>query len=229
MGKNHLKRLAAPKTWHLSRKTNTFIIKSLPGPHRLGFGMPLGVILRDLLKYANTMREVRKILNNGEIKIDGIVRKNFRFPVGVFDTLEFTGIDEHFRVMLSKKGSIELIKITKEDSSAKPCKITGKTMVKGRLQLSLYDGRTILADKNSYKVGDTIVLSLPGNRISKHLKLEKKSAILLTGGKHIGEMGYVDDIIENRIIYKDEKNELVETSKDYAFVVGDDKPLIKLQ
>lgn len=219
MGKNHLKRLAAPKTWQISRKANKFITKSMPGPHSLEFSMPLGIILKDLLKCANTRREVKKILNNSEVKIDGIVRKNFRFPVGVLDTLAFTSVDEHFRVMLSKKGNIELIKIAKEDSSAKPCKITGKTMVKGRLQLSLYDGKTILVDKDSYKVGDTIVLSLPGNKISKHLKLEKKSAILLTGGKHIGEIGLVDDIIKNKIIYKDEKNELVETSRDYAFVI----------
>ena len=226
MGKDHLKRLAAPKTWQIERKRTTFIVKSRPGPHRLEMSMPLGIIIKEILKQANTTSEVKKILNSNEIKIDGVVRKDFRFPVGVFDTLEFTNVGEHFRVILDKKG-IGLIKINKEDSSIKPCKITGKTMVKGRLQLSLYDGKTILVDKDSYKVGDTVVLSLPENKIGKHLKLEKKAAIILIGGKHIGEAGNVDAIVENRLIYKDDKNELVETLKDYAFVVGDTKRLTK--
>ena len=226
MGKNHLKRLAAPKTWQIERKVAKFIAKSRPGPHRLDLSMPLGIIIKEILKQADTTGEVKKILNSNEIKIDGVVRKDFRFPVGVFDTLEFTNVGEHFRVILDKKG-IGLIKINKEDSSMKPCKITGKTMVKGKLQLNLYDGKTILVDKDYYKVGDTVVLSLPENKIGKHLKLEKKSAIILIGGKHIGETGNVDAIVENRIIYKDDKNELVETLKDYAFVVEDTKHLIK--
>ena len=229
MGKKHLKRLAAPKTWHIDRKGSKFIVKSAPGPHRLELSLPLGIILKEMMKQANTTREVKKILGSSEIKVDGVSRKDFRFPVGIFDTLEFTNLGEYYRAILNRKGRIELIKITKEESAVKPCKITGKTMVKGKLQLNLYDGRTMLVDKNSYKVGDTIMLALPAKKISDHLKLEKKSTILLTGGRHIGEIGNVDDISAKKIIYKDEKNEVIETSKDYAFVVGGNKPLIKLQ
>ena len=36
MGKDHLKRLAAPKNWQIRRKKLTFITKSVPGPHSLG-------------------------------------------------------------------------------------------------------------------------------------------------------------------------------------------------
>ena len=128
-----------------------------------------------------------------------------------------------------QEGKIDLIKINKEESLLKPCKIIGKTIVRGKLQLNLFDGKNILADKNLYKVGDTLLLSLPGQKISKHLKLDKKSAIFLTGGKHIGEIGNVEDIIKNKVIYKNNKGDLIETSKKYAFVIGDSKPLIKLE
>lgn len=220
MGKDHLKRLAAPKTWQIDRKGAKFIVKPVPGPHKLELSLPLGVVLKEILRQANTTKEVKKILNSNEIKVDGIIRRDFRFPLGIFDTLEFTNVNEQYRAILNRKGGIDIIKISKEESSIKPCKIVGKTMVKGKLQLNLYDGRTIMVDKNSYKVGDTIVLSLADKKIIKHLKLEKASTIILTGGKHIGETGNVDDIIENRIIYKDEKNEIIETLKGYAFVVG---------
>ena len=191
--------------------------------------MPLNVLLKEVLHYANTTGEIKKVLRSNEIKIDGKSRKNFRFPVGIFDTIEFTGLKEHFRVMLSSQGQICMVKISKEESLLKPSKIIGKTMVKGKLQLNLYDGKNILADNKSYKVGDTLLLSLPDQKIKQHLKLDKKSAIFLIGGKHIGEVGNVEDIIENKIIYRDNKENLVETSKKYAFVIGDQKPLITLE
>jgi ribosomal protein S4E len=52
--------------------------------------------------------------------------------------------------------------------------------------------------------------------------------IYLTGGKHIGQIGKIQDIIGNRILYKTESGDVVETLKDYAFPIGKDKPLIKL-
>ena len=229
MGTKHLKRLAAPKTWDIKRKGIKFVTKLMPGPHSLGTGMPFGVLLRDILKYANTLREIKKILNTNEIKIDGRTRNDVRYPIGLFDSIEFKSINECFRVILSRKGKIELIKIKKEEASLKPCKITGKTIVSGKLQLNLYDGKNILVDNGAYKVCDTLLLELPGQKVNKHIKLDKKSAIFLIGGKHMGEIGNVEDIIENKIIYKDREGNLIETSKKYAFVVGDIKPLITLE
>ena len=228
MSKDHLKRLAAPRTWNIQRKGIPFITKSLAGTHSLDNGMPISVLIKETLKYASTTKEVKKILNTNEIKIDGKRRKNFRFSVGLFDTIEFTNINEHYRVILNKKGTLALIKINKNESSIKPCKIIGITMLRGRMQLNLYDGRNILIDKGPYKVGDTLLLSTPDNKITKLLKLGKKSAIFLTGGKHIGEIGNVDDIVENKVIYKNQKGDLIETSRRYAFVVGEDKPAIAL-
>ena len=228
MGKNHLKRLAAPKTWNVKRKGLNFITKQMPGPHGLETGMPISVLLKEVLNYARNTREVNKILNTNPIKVDGKVRKDFRFPVGLFDTIEFTSINEYFRVILNRKGKLDLIKIKKDEVSLKPCKIIGKTNVGGKLQLNLFDGKNILADSNSYKVGDTLLLLLPEQKISKHLKLGKKSTIFLIGGKHIGEIGNVEDIVEDKIIYKDQKGGLIETSKKYAFVVGENKSTIEL-
>ena len=228
MGNDHLKRLAAPKTWQIKRKGAGFITKPAPGPHGLESGMPIGVLLKEVLQYAKTTREVERILNSGSVKIDGKPRKDFRFPVGIFDAVEFIEIHEYFRMIINGKGKLDLVKISKEESSIKPCKIINKTLVKGKTQLNLFDGKNIFVDKGAFKVGDSVLLELPGQKIIKHLKFGKKSTIFLTGGKHIGEIGNVEDIIENRITYKDEKGNLIETSKEYAFVIGEEKPAIKV-
>ena len=58
--------------------------------------------------------------------------------------------------------------------------------------------------------------------------------MLVTGGKHTGELGTVTEIIENKstnpntiIIENSSKDEFL-TLKDYAFVVGTDAPVISL-
>ena len=228
MGKEHLKRLAAPKSWQISRKELKFITKPSAGPHNFKSSIPISIFLKELLNYANTTKEVKKIMNNNEIKIDGKVRREFRFPIGIFDTIRFKSINENFRVILNSKGKLDMIKISEDESSLKPCKIIGKKMVRGKLQLNLYDGKNLNDGNNSYQSGDTVLLSLPEQKIIKHFKLKKKSTIFLTGGKHIGETGNVEDIVEDKIIYKNHKGNLIETSKKYAFVVGDDSPSITL-
>lgn len=227
MGKNHIKRMAAPKTWNISRRTTTFITKQSPGPHANELSYPMDVLLKEVLNYASTTREAKKLLNANEIKVDGKRRNDFRFPVGIFDTVQFAG--DNFRVVLNKKGKLDLVKISKEEVSTKPCKVIGKTMVNGKIQLNLYDGKNIISSDKSCKVGDTLMISLPDHKISKHLKLGKKAFIFLTGGKHIGETGIVEDISGSKIIYKDSNGNLIETSKKYAFVAGDSKPSVTLE
>jgi small subunit ribosomal protein S4e len=178
------------------------------------------------LNYANTTKESKKILNINDVKIDGEIRRNFKFPIGIFDTIEF--VNEHLRVILNKKGKIDLVKISKEEALSKPCRIIGKTMVKGKLQLNLYDGKNIFVDNGAYKVGDTVVVSLPEQKILNHLSLGREATIFLTGGKHIGEIGSVESITGDKIVYKNQKGELTETLKRYAFVIGDNKPLITI-
>ncbi|MBI2135070.1 30S ribosomal protein S4e [Candidatus Woesearchaeota archaeon] len=226
----HLKRYFSPKSWKIKRKGIVYVTKPSPGPHRIGMALPLNVILRDVLGYAATNREVKFMLGNRDVTVDGIKRRDPKFPVGLFDVLSLNDVGEHFRVILDKKGSLALIRISKEESGLKLCKIIGKRMLKGKAQLNLYDGKNIFVEKDSYKCGDSVLVSLDsgGFGIKDHLKLANGSLIFLTGGKHIGEIGNVQDIAGARIIYKAENGDAVETLKKYAFPVGKDKPLIKL-
>lgn len=61
----HLKRLFAPKTWDIKRRGIKFIAKPIPGAHKISMSLPLNVILRDILKYANTNKEVKLMLEKG--------------------------------------------------------------------------------------------------------------------------------------------------------------------
>src|SRR3989338_8027501 len=229
MVKNHLKRLAAPRSWPIRRKEKKFITKANPGMHSLEQGMPLSIFVKDVLGYAKTGREVKKILQDKEVAVDCVRRKDYRFSVGLMDSLGFHEIKKYYRVALDKKGKLSLVEIKKEEASIKPCKITGKSRFKGKIQLNLFDGRNILVDKDDYRVNDTIIVSLPKQEIKKHIKSEKNAAVILTGGAHIGNTGVVEDIVGDKIRYKSSDGNVFETLKKYAFVLGREKPEIRIE
>ncbi|MBW2974218.1 30S ribosomal protein S4e [Candidatus Woesearchaeota archaeon] len=225
--KSHIKRLAIPKSWPIKKNGITFITKPCPGPHPVKMGLPLKLVIRDMLGIAKSSKEVKNILHNNEILVDGVRRKDLKFPVGIMDVIEIKKSDEHFRVVLEKE-KIRLIPIDKKEASLKPCKIMGKSLVKGKTQLNLYDGKNMLIGKGSYSVGDTVVITLPKQEIKEHIKLEKGCSIYLIGGKHVGDTGKIHDIIFNKVTYKGKSGEIIETLKKYVFVIGKDKAAVSL-
>ncbi len=225
----HLKRFFAPKTWKIKRKGIIFIAKPKPGTHKIEHSVPLSVILRDILNYAQTKREARYILGKKGVLVDGAVRLDHSFPVGLFDVLTLSELDESFRIVLDKKGKIVLIKIEKNDSKIKPYQIKGKTRIKGKTQLNLSSGKNMVIGEDKFKVGDTIFIGTEKKAgITEIIPLQKNVLVYLTGGKHIGQTGKVQEIRGEKIFCKTESGEEVETLKRYAFPIGNDKPIIKL-
>lgn len=228
MVKQHLKRIAAPKAWSIRRKTNTFVARPYPGGHPLDEGMGLGTFLKEVFGYAQTTKEAKQMLHSKNVLVDESRKDNVRHHVGLFDVISFPDVKEHYRIILTKHGKLGVINIPKEESTKKPCKITNKSKVKGKTQLNLFDGRNILVEKDEYKTGDTLILELPKQKIAKHHKLAKKALIFLTGGKHKGSTGVVQDIVGNKIMYKTEEGTVAETLKKYAFVLGEGKSSVKI-
>ncbi|MDD5133385.1 MAG: 30S ribosomal protein S4e [Candidatus Nanoarchaeia archaeon] len=228
----HIKRIPSPKNWPISRKENTWTARPLPGPHGLHKCITVNIILKEILKIAETTKEVKKILQDGKLFINKIKRNEYKFPVGIMDIIEVPDLKIQNIVLYNKNGDFILKEI--KDSKTKLCKVTGKTVVKNKkIQIHLHDGRNKLLDKNAYTVGDTIVLDLEKGDIKDTLKLEKGAVIYLTDGSYVGNVGKVDKI-ENGTFDKKAKiiftigTKKYETLKDYAFVIGKEKPVIDI-
>ena len=225
--KNHLKRIASPRTWIVNRKENVFIVKPNPGAHKLENGLALGVILRDVLSLATKMSEVKKLLHNNEVLIDGRRRKDHRYIVGLFDVISIPSITKAYRVVLDEKGRLVVVEIPTKEAEIKPCKIVGKTVLgKGKIQFNLHDGKNILGTHKA-KVGDTFLLKLPSLEVEEVISLEPKVTVFLTKGKHAGSVGELKEIMGKEAIYVVDKKE-IETAKAYLFIVGKKQSLITL-
>lgn len=224
MVKRHLTRLTAPESWPIQRKGIKWITRPNPGPHALKNCIPLNLVIKDLLKYAKTTSEVKKILNEGKVLVDKRARKDYKFPVGIMDVLDVPITKEHFRILYTAKGKFMVHKISAEESKLKPVKITGKKIIRGKkVQLNMYDGRNLIVDKEEFKVNDTLILSVEGKpSVKKHLKFEKGAMVYLIEGKYKGMSGTIENIkpvFKNPLITVKSKNKTFETSKYFAFVV----------
>tara|TARA_B100000768_G_scaffold180227_1_gene199630 strand:+ start:1223 stop:1807 length:585 start_codon:yes stop_codon:yes gene_type:complete len=160
--------------------------------------MPLNVVIRDILGYANSTREVRHILHNNLALIDGRICKDVRRGVGFMDVLTLG--EDNYRCILDRKGRLRYRPISKKEAETKVCRIDGKTTIKGgKTQLNLHDGRNMLVDDaTEYSTGDSLVLSLPSQEVKEHIRFAEGTRCYLTGGAHVGEFADVKEYIVKR-------------------------------
>jgi small subunit ribosomal protein S4e len=226
MAKKHMKRVTAPASWMIERKVQKFI--SLPkGSYSMKTGMSLVAVLKDVLKLVNTRKEGKRVLNNKEIIVNGKRRKDEKFMIGLMDVLQIKEIGKSYRMILDNRGVLRLITISGAETSIKPCRVNGKRTIRnGKIQLSFHDGRTFLG-KAENSIGDTIMISLPDGKEKQSIKLEKGCQAYLTGGSNVGLTGTVDNISGEKATIKI-GNDVIETETRSVFVIGKEKPLIKL-
>jgi len=227
MVKRHLKRINAPKTWKIQRKGVKFITKSNPGGMSKGLTVPVSNILKFDLKLATSVKEVKHLIFEGLVLVNGKKITDYRHPVCFTDVVSIPQIDKNYRLVMDTNGILRLLPVTKEEAGLKITKIIGKTFVNGKLQLNLIDGRNVFFDKHHYKVKDSLLLTMPEQIVKEHLSFEKGALVVLYQGKHIGKMGKISDVKKDSIIVKT-KDEEFETKTDYALVVGKEHPLVKM-
>ncbi len=242
-GSRHLKRFAAPWFYPILRKEYKWVVKPTPGPHSLETSVPLLLVVRDMLRIATTSREAVKIINDGVIKIDGVVRKNYKFPVGFMDVIEITKTGEIYRVVPYPTVYMGLHPIDSQEAGIKPLRIEDKTIVKGgHVQLNLYGGYNVLlrvsnprkADEDIYNTMDTVVITIPEKKIVKHIPFGEGSLAIIVGGKNVGRVGRIVEIARGIRRYRtivsleDPSGHVFQTTADKVFAIGRDRPIISL-
>ena len=232
----HLKRLQASKNYHVAKKVSKFTVLPSSGPHAKTECIPVSVFLRDILQLAKTLAEAKIILRNEFVIVDGKVVKDYKFPLGFMDLVSLPKIKKYYRI-LSKNGKLVPVEVESKEASSKLCKIIGKNYLKGeKMQFALHDGRTFIGDskKEKYNVGDTLEISLPDQKVKSHLENIVGNIVMITGGKHIGSVGIIKDIeiiksSEPNMAFIDIDGTVLRTLRDYMFVIGKTKPIIKVE
>ena len=223
--KQHLSRLAAPKSWPVPRKGIKWIAKPTPGTHNLQTSLPLVVVLRDILETVRTSKEVKGLLHTKDILVNGKVPRDVRFPVGLFDIISIPKSKTNYQIIFNNKGKLVPQEIKGAEANLFPAKINGKTTVRGgKTQLNLSNGWNLLVAKDTYKVNDVVVIDLTTRKIKDHKKFDTGKDCYITAGKRIGRTGKLKEIKHVGLLKKENiavlesKEGTFETRAEYLFV-----------
>jgi len=192
---NHQKRLSVPNSWPVERKTAKYTVKAGAGPHGED-GVPLLVLLRDVLGYVDSKKEARYALNQGSILINGDNVTDERRPIGMFDIIAFTEREEYYRVFPDEGGRLALTPIDAASADSRLGKIVNKEQVTGGdFQLTLHDGTNVrIDDASEYSTNDSLVIDNESKEIVAHFVYEEGALVTAVDGQHAGQIGTVEQI-----------------------------------
>ncbi|KOH49943.1 RPS4Ap Protein component of the small (40S) ribosomal subunit [Saccharomyces cerevisiae] len=208
--KKHLKRLAAPHHWLLDKLSGCYAPRPSAGPHKLRESLPLIVFLRNRLKYALNGREVKAILMQRHVKVDGKVRTDTTYPAGFMDVITLDATNENFRLVYDVKGRFAVHRITDEEAL------------------------TIGYPDPNIKVNDTVKIDLASGKITDFIKFDAGKLVYVTGGRNLGRIGTIvhkerHDGGFDLVHIKDSLDNTFVTRLNNVFVIGEQgKPYISL-
>jgi len=244
---NHQKRLSVPKSWPVERKEETYTTAAGAGPHGED-GVPLLIVLRDVLGYADSKKEARYALGQDSVLVNGTPVSDERRPIGMFDILAFREREEYYRVFPDEGGRLSLTAIDADAAGSKLGKIVDKRQVPGGdTQLTLHDGQTLLVEEAAYSTNDSIVVSNDSEERSSsdhasgeapqaddddevvaHFTYEEGALVTAVRGAHAGRIGSIDEIevtpgsSANNVRIEDfEGDEDFETVEEYVVVIDE--------
>jgi small subunit ribosomal protein S4e len=181
----------------LERKGTKYVARA---SEDLENAVPVVIAIRDLLKLAKTKKEVKKMITQRILKINGRDVMDYHESIKLFNILE-AGKSYVLKLSPTRKFFLEETK----DGKERLCKVVGKKLVgKNKIQLNLHDGTNIIGD-NKIKIGDSVYLDLSG-KLKKHVSLEKGKEVFIIKGKYEGQSGKVESVSGKKVAIKFKSN-----------------------
>ncbi|MFB6158218.1 MAG: hypothetical protein ABEJ95_00990 [Candidatus Nanohalobium sp.] len=180
----HQKRLSAPKHYPISRKENTYI-STVKGSRSIEDAIPANVFLRDVTGYAETDKEAKKIVRNGDLLRNGERIRDVKQGIGVLDVVELPKAEETFRAIRDGKN----LKFIPTEDKRTAAKITDKTVEDDEFIYHLHNGENFRST-TEYETGSTLLLK----EGEEEVKLEDGADVLVISGQHAGEKAELEEI-----------------------------------
>jgi len=179
------------------------------------------------MKYALNYREVKLIVMQRLIKIDGKKRSDARFPVGLFDVISIEKTKEHFRLMYNTKRKFDVTKISEEEAQYKLCRVNKfkwgpqKTPI-----IYTNDRRTFRFIDPLIKVNDTVRMDIETGKIIDFIKFKVGQVAYINGGHSCGRVGVIQSVTKHEgtfdmVLLQDAAGNTFTTRLGNVFVIGD--------
>lgn len=191
---DHLKRITAPRSWMLDKQRGTFALKPASGPHKKVECIPLGYLISRFLGYASNVKELGIILKGKNIKINGCVRTNPKFPVGLFDVLSIEKTNEHFRVLYNVVKKFHLHRINPEEACCRLAKVTKKYSNLGIPYIVTNCGTSFRFCDPKIDVSYTVKVDIPSGKVVDYIAPGVDKVVFVSKGKARGRVGIITSV-----------------------------------
>jgi len=190
----YLKRQKVPKKWPIPRKGTAYVIKGAS----LRNGVPILVILRDILKIAKNRSEVKKAINARNILINTKAVIDDKKSILLFDTITIVPSGKNYKLGLNEIGKFKMEEISGKEASYKISKIVDKKILKEKkVQLNFIDGKNYVSEIKC-KTNDSALINLQGKKIEKCIPLKEGAKVIIFEGKHAGKTGRIKSLKEEK-------------------------------
>ena len=235
MANSRMKRSMAPRFWPIPRKRFRFVVPPAPGAHPRSQSFSLLRLVCDVFHLASTSRETRVALDKGRVVVDGVVRRDRGHSVGLMDVVHFPDLDKNYRMVPTRGSGLKAIEIPKEERGLKLCRIKSKTTIRGgKIQLGFHDGRSVIMERETdLSPGDSCVMEVPKQKISKTVRFEKGGLVMVTRGTKAGLIGEIIDVkpgsfSKGPVVRVSIEGAETDLPKEILLLVGKEKPLVTI-
>jgi len=188
----HQKRQQMSKRLPLPRKGTKYVVRAV-SHHTMA--VPVLIAVRDMLHLAENAREVKSMIHNQKLKLNGRQIKDVHESVTLFGQLE---ADKSYILTLLPTGKFVFNELKKPED--KLLKVMNKRLVsEGKIQLNLHDGTNVITNDKAIAINDSLYLD-ENNKVKGHLTFEKGKSIFIIKGKHQGTTAKVIAINGKEVI-----------------------------
>ncbi|MFB6294755.1 MAG: 30S ribosomal protein S4e [Candidatus Nanohaloarchaea archaeon] len=226
----HQKRMSAPRNYPVERKEGAYVVTA-QGPYEAEEGVPVAVLLRDVLEYVDTLAEVKQVLADGRVLVNQRKRSEPGSNVGFMDVVSFPDLGEHYRVLVTGDG-FELVPAD-DTAEQKLVRVDDKTTLNGgTTQLNLYDGNNIETDEE-VSTQSSVLVSLPDLEIEDTVERAEGNIAYITGGQHVGETATVQAVnvqpgSQQKTVTLASDDGEFQTVEGNVFMIGRDEPVLEV-
>lgn len=204
----HLTRAQITKRVPIARKGTRYIARPLSHPNT---AVSVLSAVRDILKLARTAREVKEMIKQKQIKINGRIVYDYHAPVHMLGILD---ADKRYILTILPTNRFSLEETKEKTRIAKI--INKKTLNGGQVQLNMHEGTNVVT-KSKANVGDSVELDMD-NKIVNVLPLGKGKKALLIYGRNVGVKGTIKEV-EGKMLILEINGQQVKASREQVIVL----------
>ncbi|MFB6174883.1 MAG: hypothetical protein ABEJ87_02815 [Candidatus Nanohalobium sp.] len=181
----HQKRLSAPKHYPIQRKHYSYV-SGIKGSRSSETAIPAVLFLRDVTGYAESEKEAKQIIRNGQLLRNGERVRDVKEGIGVLDVVTLEEVDEAYRVII-EGDDLRFVEI--DDSEKTIARIEEKATEGEEFVYHLHNGDNYRTEE-SFETGSSLLL----NGDAEEVKREEGAQVLVISGQHAGEVAELKEV-----------------------------------